>query len=92
MRDVAAFVAFAPMGDGGKVWRVCLEDDSLKRDIFDGFCDRCLLVGEYSSDADVPVSEFLQFALCLCASAVGVENSPQIKISVVFQYFDYQLC
>ena len=92
MGNIAAFVSLASEWDRSQIRRVSLKKDSLERDFFDGFCNGCLLIGQDATDSDVPVAKSLQFLIGFEASALCMENTPEIQVSAIFQYIDYQLC
>ena len=84
VRDIAAFVAFASVRHWCKIRRVGLKYYSFKRNVLDGFGYCGLFVSQDSSDADVPVSEFLEFMERLRAAAVGMEDALELKMFVIF--------
>ena len=65
------------MGYWGEVRGIGLQKYSFQRYILDCLGDAGLLVGEHTSDADVPVAELLKLAVGFGAAAVGVEHTPE---------------
>ena len=92
MRDVGALVPFTSVRDRCEIRGVCLEKYPFQRNLLYVFRNGCFLLGQYSSVADVPVSESLQFMEGLHTSAVCMENSVKIEMAAFLQYVDYLLC
>ena len=85
MRDIAAFVSLAAERYRSQIGRVCFQYDPVQWNRPDGFCYRGFLVGEDSSDSDIPVAETVDLAPCLCAAAVCVEDTLERKMSVFLE-------
>ena len=77
MGDIAAFIASASERNRGQIRGVGLKKDAFERYALYGFGYRSLFICKHASDADVPVSEFLELAECLDTAAEGMEDSFQ---------------
>ena len=90
VRDVAAFVPFAPERNRSQVRGISLEKYAFQRNLPDCFRNGCLPVCQYSAAAYIPVTGLLQFPEGLGASAECMEHASQSQVGAVFQYVDYQ--
>ena len=85
MGDVTAFVSLASERYRRQVGRVGLKQDALQRYLPDSLCDPSLLISEYSSYSDVPVSEPRYLIEAFYASAICVENPSEVQASAFLQ-------